>query len=79
MVNHLDIRPDNEQYYEFTPAERDAIGSFIRWAKNHDSEEPPVLYFDFDEFFCQVEKVTLIFEPDEILDMDGFGDEEYLE
>ncbi len=79
VAKNLEVSPEREEYYEFTPAERKAIGSFIDWAEDNDSEEPPVMYFDLGTLDYWVERVFLVFEEDEILDADGFEDEEYLE
>ena len=76
IAKKLMADPEREEYYEFTPAERNAIGSMLKLAEERDSEELPLLHFDLDVLSCWIEKLTLIFEPDEILDTDSFDDED---
>lgn len=76
IAKKLMADPESEEYYEFTPAERNAIGSMLKLAEESDSEELPLLHFDLDVLSCWIEKLTLIFEPDEILDTDSFDDED---
>lgn len=72
VADKLPVKPGSEKYHEFTPAEQNAIGSLIKWADEHDSDEFPVLYFDLGKLGYWVDKLILVFEEGEILDDDGF-------
>ncbi len=73
VTKKLPVEPESQREYEFAPAERNAIGRMIEWAKKEDSEDFPVLYFDLDAVGYWIEQMILIFDPEDILETDGFG------